>query len=226
MRLTLQQRYDFQGELDGSLAGAQAWDQLRSSSGPFRMARDATDLQAMLAERPDLSERAELIAWVAGDLGAQTVASYGVGSALMEARLAELVPHLVVTDFAPETVETLRRLLPQATVEQHDLLRGRPVDAELYVMHRIDTEFRRRQWRRILRAHRRAPIVFVAGGEFPDDVMKDRLRHWREWRERGVKAGYIRTRDSIEALWARSHRSERREDLGGWLLTPRASQIK
>ena len=51
-------------------------------------------------------------------IGARTLASYGVGTAVLELWLARIRParHLVVTEFAPETADRLLSLLPELEV--------------------------------------------------------------------------------------------------------------
>ena len=57
--------------------------------------------------------------WPEGE-GVETLASYGVGGGVLEWWLLHIRPerHLVLADYAPETVERLRKLFPSAGVHR------------------------------------------------------------------------------------------------------------
>jgi len=63
--------------------------------------------------------------------GARTVASYGVGAALIEVLMLQQRPSraLLLSDYGPATVQRLRDLLPDTTVTLHDLLTDPPPHA-------------------------------------------------------------------------------------------------
>jgi hypothetical protein len=65
------------------------------------------------------------------------------------------------------------------------------------------------------------PIVFVAAGQVD---LRGALAEIRKGRRRGAsRAGWVRTRGAIEALWRHSHRSVPIDvgDLPAWELEPR-----
>lgn len=208
------------------LGDGRSWDALRTrTAGPFALADDRAAWEAQADERPEIGDRMRLLADVLEKRGVRTLASYGVGGALPECWLRRLMPglRLVLTDHGDETVARLAALLgPDATVLHHDLLREPPVPADLHLFHRIDTEFRDRQWRHILRHFAGETIVLVATDVYGARRMREELRampHRRGW----TRAGWIRTRGAFERLWRRTHRGHPLElgDLDAWLLEPR-----
>jgi hypothetical protein len=226
--VTLPFHYDFGADsavLSGELRTAAAWDSLRTrTSGVFAIAEDRAGLQAMLREYPDIRARAEAIAELASREGAVEIASYGVGGGVVEAglELARPQARLTIAEYAPATVERLRTLFPSASVRLHDLLQDAPIDADLHLMHRIDTEFSRSQWLRIFEAHRVERIVFVPGGEMALRALLGLIAQLP--RRRGAtRAGLVRNRAAIEMLWQRTHsaRPVVLHDIRGWLLEPR-----
>jgi len=204
----------------------EAWDALRvGSEGPFALASDRAGLERQADERPELETRARAIdAWLA-QRGVATLASYGAGAAVLELWLLRLRPdrRLVLTDYAPATVERLAGLLPEARVLGHDLLADAPVEgADLHMFHRIDTEFTNAQWRTLLRGFADREVLIVATevigwGRARDELLKRlRSRHVS-------RAGWVRNRAAFEALWRPTHEAEplRFADLDAWLLRPR-----
>ena len=194
-----------------------AWDALRTGTqGPFAMAGDRADLEAVADAHPEAGERMKAVVAALRTEGAESLASYGVGGALPECWLLRLMPdlHLSVTEYGEETVAGLRRLVgDDAQVVRHDLLRDDPLDADVHLFHRIDTEFTNRQWRRIMGrfAHQKISVY-----------TREELRampHRRSW----TRAGWMRTRGAFERLWRRTHRAEPLAlgDLEGWLLRPK-----
>lgn len=208
------------------LARPEAWDALRTrTSGPFAMAGDRAAWDAEADARPEIGERMERLAAVLRAERATRVASYGVGGALPERWLLRAMPELdlVLTDYGAETISGLHRIADaEATVVHHDLLADSPIDADLHLFHRIDTEFRNRQWRRIMRRFAAETIILVATDVVPAQRMREELRampHRRHW----TRAGWMRTRGAFERLWRRTHRAEALDlgDLEAWLLRPR-----
>jgi hypothetical protein len=209
------------------LVRPEAWDALRTrTDGAFSVAASREELERTADGRPEIGERAQAIErWLEGrDVDA--LASYGVGGGVLEAWLVRLRPdrRLALTDYGPETVERLRALFPEVEVTRHDLLGDAPLDAEVHLFHRIDTELTDEQWRGVLRRFADATILVVAtevatprrlGQEL---LLRARSRHL-------TRAGWLRTRGSFEALWRGTHDAEalRLNDLDGWALTPRAA---
>jgi hypothetical protein len=215
MRLTLPHYYAFGDDLpEGRLDNPGAWDHLRTqTSGPFAMARTRQELAAMLAGRPELAQRARAISRLVDE----SLASYGVGAGVLEHGLD--VAHLTLTDMAPATVAQLSVLFPAARVVRHDLRAG-PLDAELHLFHRVDTEFTNRDWRRIFRAFADQRVLFVPGGMQPAKVML-RAVYITMRERRQVRAGLLRTRAATEALWRETHRDVWLDETEGWILEPR-----
>jgi hypothetical protein len=159
--------------------------------------------------------------------GVRSIASYGAGVALPELWLTRLRPglELKLTDYAPETVERLAALLPDVAVVRHDLLAEPPLDADLHLFHRIDTEFTNRQWRDILSRFARARVLVVATEIIDLRRVLAEIRNWPRTRH-ATRAGWIRTRGAFEGLWEPTHEIERLElgDLEGWALYPRTGR--
>jgi hypothetical protein len=228
MRLTIQHYYDFGAdrELVGDdLVRAEAWDALRTASdGPFALPADRVAWE-QAAAREDIVERARQIdAWLnANDI--ESLASYGVGTAALELSLRRLTPtrRLVLTDYGRSTVARLQELMPDADVVHQDLFTDQPIDAQMSLFHRIDTEFTNDQWREIMRRFAARRILFVAT-ELID--WRRALTEWRRRREYAsqTKAGLIRNRAAMESLWAHTHDATplRFNDLHAWLLEPMA----
>jgi hypothetical protein len=230
VRVTMRHHFDFGPDrtvVGDDLVRAEAWDALRTrTDGAFSVAASREELELSADSRPEIGERARVIdRWLERhDVG--SVASYGVGGGVVEAWLLRVRPgrRLLLTDYAPGTVERLRELLPETEVTQHDLLSDPPLEADAHLFHRIDTELTDEQWRGVLERFASETILVVAtevatvrrlGQEL---LLRARNRHL-------TRAGWLRTRDSFEALWKRTHDAEplRLHDLDGWALVPRAA---
>lgn len=193
-----------------ALDGAASWDAIRSTSSAFGLPLTREEWAAQADGRTDLRQRAEAVAAIAAQLGADVVASYGVGTGLLEHHLASMVPKLVCGDFAPATTRTLAGLAPELHVEVHDLRTDPPFTADLHVLHRVDTEFSNREWRRIL-AHFHEPVLLVMSGFLSPAALRQEV----SCRFRGGhRAGWMRTRSSARAM-LRHGTAEDVADLGG-----------
>jgi hypothetical protein len=222
--ITIRHYFDFgadRGLVGDDLVRPDAWDALRTqTTGAFAIAETRDELERVADERPEIGERVRAIDNVLGD---RSVASYGVGGAVVEAWLLRVRPRrLIVTDYGPETVARLRVLLPEADVVQHDLLAQGPLPAEVHLFHRIDTELTDDEWRGVFRRFATVPIVLVATEVIDLRRVLAELRA-RPMRRGATKAGWIRTRAAFERLWRDTHRGtpERFHDLDGWMLDPR-----
>jgi hypothetical protein len=226
----MRHHYDF--GLDRQVVGddlvrAEAWDALRTrTDGAFSLAGSREELDRTADGRPEIAERARAIeAWLERrDAG--SLASYGVGGAVLEAWLLRLGQDrsLVLTDYGPETVERLRTLLPEVVVVHHDLLRDPPLEADIHLFHRIDTELTDEEWRDVLNRFSGVTILVVA----TEIATPRRLARELMLRARNrhlTRAGWLRTRGAFETLWSGTHDAEpiRLYDLEGWALTPRAA---
>lgn len=230
MRMTVRHVYDF-GEdramVGDDLVRPEAWDALRTrTDGPFAMAESAEDAERVARTQPDLVARADAVAgWLAHE-EVRRLISYGVGGASLEVLVArhEGAPRLVATDYGPETVERLRRVLPDAEVLRHDLLTDAPLDGDLHLFHRIDTEFDNRQLRSVLRRFATRRVLVIATGTVtPIEGLREVVYRFRN---RNVsRAGWRRTRETFEALWRDTHIAHPLtfHDLPAWDLRPRTS---
>lgn len=228
MRITIPHYFDFGDDrhlVGDDLVRAPAWDALRTqTSGPFALPETRERWEEAADERQEIAERARVIEGLLKQRRVSRVASYGAGAALIELWLNRLTPQMqfLLGEYAPETVERLRRIFTEAEVLQHDLLVDPPLDADLHLFHRIDTEFTNRQWRTILRRFRHESILVVATEILDWDRIIGELRQWRH-RHGKTRAGLIRNQAAFEALWKRTHDATplQMHDLSGWLLEPR-----
>jgi hypothetical protein len=228
MRITIGHYYDFGSArpvVGDDLVRPETWDALRTkTAGPFAIAATREQLEAEADARLEIAARARAIdSWLA-EVDARTVASYGVGAAVLELWLHRLRPRrrLVLTDYAPETVTRLGGLLPEVEVRIHDLLVDPPLDADAHLFHRIDTELTDDDWGDVLRrfGSERVLVVATEVATLPRLARELLLRA----RRKGLtRAGWLRTRDAFEALWAETHEARPLavNDLQGWELTPR-----
>ena len=168
--MTIRHVYDFGDDralVGDNLVRPEAWDALRTrSDGPFAMARTHDEAEVLALANADLLARANAVgAWLDRERIARMV-SYGAGGGMVELLLSRrpLRPDLVLTDYAPETVHTLRSVVPTAEVVQHDLLRDSPLEGDLHLFHRIDTEFDNRQLRAVLRRYADVRVLVIATG--------------------------------------------------------------
>ena len=221
--------FDFGGDralVGDDLGRAEAWDALRTrTSGAFSIASTPDELARRAREQPELEPRARAVEQVACRLGARSLASYGAGAGVLEWWLRELAPErsLTLTEYAPETVAGLSALLPSACVVRHDLAADAPLDADLHVFHRIDTELADAGWRAAFgRFADERVLVVAAGVAGPAALAGAVVRRLRAGR-RATRAGWLRTAHALEAGWGPTHHAAQMtlHDLPGWLLTPR-----
>jgi hypothetical protein len=228
VRLTSPHYYDFGADrvhVGGDLVRPEAWDALRvKTDGPFSLPATRVEWEQAADGRPEIRERAERVAAIVRARGVRRLASYGAGTALLELHLKRLAPELdlVLTDYAPEAVARLTELFPEAELRRHDLLADAPLAVDLHLFHRIDTEFSNAQWRTVLRNFRDVPVL--VGATEIIDLRRALIELARGLRNRNSsRAGWLRNRDSFEALWRTEHAPERLRlgDLDGWMLEPR-----
>jgi hypothetical protein len=228
VRLTSPHYYDFGADrvhVGDDLVRPEAWDALRvKTDGPFSLPETREAWERAADGRPEIRERALQVAAIARERGVRRVVSYGAGTALLELHLHRVAPELeiVLTDYAPAAVDRLAKLFPEAELRRHDLLADAPVDADLHLFHRIDTEFSNAQWKTVLRNFRAVPVL--VGATEIVDLRRALTELGRGLRNRNSsRAGWIRNRASFEALWRTEHDAERVRlgDLDGWILAPR-----
>jgi hypothetical protein len=227
MRLTVRHHYDFGADratVGDDLGRPEAWDALRTrTSGAFALAETREEWERTADAHRELEARARRLDAVFARRDAQKVASYGVGGATLECWLKRVAPgrDLVVTDYAPATIERLRPIFPEAECVVHDLAADPPVEADLHLFHRIDTEFDNRRWQVVFDRFADRSIVFVAAGQVD---LRGALAEVRTGLRRGAsRAGWVRTRGAIEALWRHTHSSVPVDvgDLPAWELRPK-----
>jgi hypothetical protein len=228
VRLTLPHRYDFGADADvvgEELLRPEAWDRLRlRTNGPFSIASDRDELERHADAHREIGERMKLVDDLLCERGARTVVSYGAGGAVPELWLLRVDPglRLTLTDYAPETVERLQRLLPEAEIRRHNLLSDPPLAGDVHLFHRIDTELDNREWRGVYERFAGRTIVVVATEVVYASEIPRRL--WTTLRRRGeTRAGWSRTAAAFKSLWRQTHRGTHVDllDLEGWVLDPR-----
>jgi hypothetical protein len=229
VRLAIRRVYDFGREADvvgPTLLTPEAWDAVRRLPGAFELASSREDwLEAGAAE--PYPSRAAAVANVLRELGASSLCSHGVGTALLEQRLhlqaAEL--RLTCTDFAPETIARLQTLFDGVELVVSDLRDAAsfpPADAHL--MHRLDQELTRAEWHGVF-SRLDAPVLFVPSEILsPGSAVKELLR--RALRPRATSAGLFRNEAALRDLWSPWFDDRRLAvaDETGYLLTPRGSR--
>jgi hypothetical protein len=224
MRISIPHRFRFSRAYD--LTRHSDWDSLRlDDDGPFALpTADAAWLA--LSQEPGIVARARVLDQFLD--GVDAIASYGVGTAATERALHRLRPsrRIVLTEFAPRTVEELVRLFPEATVMQHDLRVEDPVvGVDVHLLLRIDTELDDEQFRAVLERFRQVRVLVVVT-ELLD--VRAAVRELATWARGGsVRAGRVRSKAAFVDLLRATHdvRSVQVHDLSAWLLEPRGSQI-
>jgi len=226
--LTVRHIVDFAGERDlvgETLLSPHSWDALRlQTEGPFTIAQSSDQLEQQADERPDIGNRAELLDEWFNDQAVTSLASYGVGRGILESRLARLGPdrEMVMTEYAPQTLERLRLLFAGREVVRHDLEKESPLDVDLHLFHRIDTELSNRQWHTVMRNFEGVRVLLVAteviGGRRAAAAIRLRLLN-----RQVTNAGWLRNRAAFESLWRQTHNAQplRFGDLHAWHLTPK-----
>ena len=227
MRLTVRHHFDFGADralIGDDLVRPEAWDALRTqTSGPFALAETREEWERTADAHPELEARARRIGELLDARGVTRLASYGVGGATLECWLERSAPgrELVVTDYAQATVDRLAGIFTEAECVRHDLLEDPPVEAGMHLLHRVDTEFTNAEWGRVFEGFGRLPVLFVAAGQVD---LRGALAEWRKGRRPGAsRAGWVRTRPALEALWKRTHdgRAVDVGDLPAWELDPK-----
>ena len=205
MRIAVRRVYDFGAEAPAvgpTLLSPDAWDAVRRLPGGFHLPQRRDEWLEAGAAEPHPS-RAAALAAVLREFGARTVCSHGVGTALLEQQLQLQAPELrlVCTDFAPQTIATLRRLFDGVELVVSDLRDAAALPAAgAHVMHRLDQELTRDEWRDVF-LRLRAPVVFVPSEILtPAAALKEVAR--RALRPRATSAGIFRNEAALRDLWS------------------------
>lgn len=234
MRVTVRHYYNFGTDhrmVGADLVNPDSWDKLRTkTTGAFALPATREEFVNLAETRSDIAARARAIdAWLE-EHGAGVVASYGVGGAALEWWLHQFRPgrELILTEYGHATLARLRELFPEAQTRYHDLLCDEPIPADVHLFHRIDTELSNDEWPEVLRRFGSAKILIVAAGVLDARVLglelMNRIRHVRS---RGAsRAGFIRSRSALEALWRPTHTALplRVHDLDAWALAPQEAE--
>lgn len=224
MRISIPHRFRFSRAYDLTRHGD--WDALRlDADGPFALPTADTAWLA-LSQEPLIAARARVLDQLLD--GVDAIASYGVGTAAVERALHRLRPsrRIVLTEFAPRTVEHLVRLFPEAMVLQHDLRVEDPVSGvDLHLFLRIDTELDDDQFRAVLQRFRHVRVLVVVTELLDPRAAVRELVTWA--RGRSVRAGRVRSKAAFEGLFRATHdlRGAQVHDLSAWVLEPRRNQI-
>ena len=227
MRLTVRHRYHFGDErklVGDDLVRPEAWDALRTqSAGAFAMAHTREELEAQADSRPEIGERTRLISDWLETRGVNSLASYGVGGAVVELWLHRHSPsrRLIGTDYGQATLTQLREIFPELEAVAHDLRKDPPLTADMHLFHRIDTEFSNREFRALLRRFAHVPLLIVATDVHSLEGLAGEVR--KRLVPGSSRAGWARNRAAFEALWRRTHDATplRFHDLEAWALEPR-----
>jgi hypothetical protein len=226
LRVTVRHYYHFGAAatyVGKELHAPEAWDALRiGSEGPFGMAACGDDWKSWGMGSVEIERRARALDALLEQRSAQRVASYGVGVGHTEMWLHRIRPNreLVITDYAPATIERLTHFFPEARVRTHDLASDPPLAADWHLFLRIDTEFTDSGWRSIFRRFASERILFLGGGIVG---IRGLARELRERLHPGATAaGWVRTRAAAERLWHDTHAGTpfQAENLDGWILEP------
>ena len=227
MRLTVRHHFDFgadRGLVGADLGNPGSWDALRTqTSGAFALPDTRAAWERTADDHPELEARARRISGLLDRRGVRRLASYGVGGATQECWLARLAPEreLVVTDYASATVQRLAEIFTEARCVRHDLFADAPLEADLHLFHRIDTEFDNQGWQRVFDRFASVPVLFAAAGQVD---LRGAFAEWRKGRRPGAsRAGWVRTPPAMERLWRRTHNATPVElgDLPCWELEPK-----
>lgn len=199
--LVLPHLYTFSERPGASLRSGAAWDRLRAGGDTaFAMSSNRQTWVKTAQQRSDLGERARDVIALVRKLKARNLASYGVGTGHLEFLVATMAPdvRLLCTDFALGSVTKLRQIFHEAEIHHHDLRAG-PLQADVHLMHRIDTEFSGRQWRSIFRSFH-GPIIFIPAGLVTSTELRATISSLRSPR-RATWCGYSRTLPAMLRLW-------------------------
>jgi hypothetical protein len=227
--LTIRHVYDFGADhvlVGEDLVRPEAWDALRvQTDGPFSLPADRSAWEQQALSRQDLLARAQAVNAWAEDGNVESIASYGVGGATLEYLLWRERPErrMTLSDYTPASIDRLKRLFPEATVQRFDLLGDAPLAADVHVFHRIDTEFTNAQWRSILRRFADRRVLLLASEVASLRRMVSEL-HIRLGQRDATRAGWLRNGAAFERLVGCAHDATPLQlgDLQAWDLRPRA----
>jgi hypothetical protein len=224
--LTIRHVYDFGADrayVGEDLVNPASWDSVRETGGPFGLPSTRAEWERAAA-RPELVERARVIAELVERLGAKRLCSYGVGTGTLELCISRAAPglELVCTDFAPRTVERLGTLFPEATVLCRDLRVDGPLPADLHLLHRIDSEFSDPELKQVVEQLDGVSVLVATELLGLAGLVRELLLRWRS-PNTAARAGFVRTEAGLRRAWRETHDCEPLELAGltGFVLTRR-----
>ena len=235
LRFTVRHYYDFKADrtiVGNDLGTPDSWDRLRTQTvGAFAIPATRDAFIASARAHAEIANRARAVDMWLTDRGAASVASYGVGSGVLEWWMRELRPgrEIACTDYAAATVERLNEIVPELSARRHDLRQDGPLHADVHLFHRIDTELDDRQWREVFERFSSVPILLVAATILDVKTLTlELLARPRLWRRKASRAGFLRTRAAFASLWPQTHFAQplRIHDHDAWYLMPRAEPIR
>ena len=217
--------YEAHEVIGPDLVRPEAWDRARlSSTRPdFALPEDRVDYERLVDSETAYEERARRLDHILDEFGAASVASYGVGRGVLERWLSRLSPDraLTITEYTPASLARLGQLFPEARTEVFDLRSESPLDADVHLMHRLDTELDDPEWREVFARYAEERVIFIAASQLSVWLFlwQARVRLQR----RRTFAGWLRTHDAVADLWSDTHVAESIPglDLDGWVLVPR-----
>lgn len=237
-RLSIPHLYSFEAslELEGvSLASSRNWDRLRMTPGAFGLTEDRGEWAFSAISNDLLSARARLIVSLAGRLGTQGIASFGVGTATLEYLIKSFAPQLRVRcmDYADASVSRLRTLFPECddiAIVDMNATDWVVASDEAALLHRVDAELSDAQWRHVFTRFADmevANVIFAPCGVLTPRATTSELRTWITGTLRGqrvMRAGTLRSRASMRALFDHAYQvAEVHPDraVPVWLLSKR-----
>ena len=108
-----------------------------------------------------------------------------------------------MTEYASATVERLKRIFPEASVLERDLIRDDPVAADVHLFHRIDTELGNSDWKAVFERFADQRVLFLTQPASARLLFAELRKNLVN--RRTTEAGFVRNRAALEALWSETH---------------------
>jgi hypothetical protein len=238
LSLTLPHFYGFEPgsvEKGGSLGSAASWDMLRESDqdGSFGFGSSRAQWAQRARSHAFLAEHAACIVGLLRGWNARQLVSVGVGTAMLEYLIKSAAPDVVLRcgDFAPHSLERLRRFFPECdSIEMMDLRdpTWATDPSAVLLLNRVDTELNDLEWKEVFRRLHRSQIeriIFIPCELLTANLAFHELRGLAtavRRRRRLAHAGYIRTEGRLLELFANLYTRTRSPTAGRlpvWALT-------
>ena len=211
------------------LVRPESWDALRTqTAGAFALAGSRDELERTADGRPELGDRARAIdRWLRIEGSARSRRTASGARCSRPGYCASIRSGVCCSPTTRRKRSSdCARSFPEAEVQRHDLLGDPPLPAGAHLFHRVDTELTDAEWREALRRFERETVLVVATEiATPRRLLQELLLRLRS--RRLSRAGWLRTRDSFDALWAVTHVATpfRLPDLEAWTLEPLSRPI-